>query len=161
MSDMERSTSEDTDSPPTDTDPASAAPAAESSVPSVDDDGESVLFSALVGAIASIVLSPLPGSTILGGALAGYLTGTDRDVGVKSGALSGLFVSLVAVLFSLVVFGFFSVVAFVGAPRLGVGFGILGFGLIVLFGLAALLAYTVGLGALGGYLGAYLREEFE
>ncbi|KAB1187574.1 MULTISPECIES: DUF5518 domain-containing protein [Haloferax] len=121
---------------------------------------ESLLFSALVGAIASIVLSPLPGSTILGGALAGYLTGTDRDLGVKSGALSGLFVSLVAVLLALVVFGFFSLFAIVGAPRMGIGFGILGFALIGLIGLSFVLLYTVGLGALGGYVGAYLHEEF-
>ena len=124
-----------------------------------DDDGESVLFSALVGAIASIVLSPLPGSTILGGALAGYLTGSDRDVGVKSGALSGLFVSLVAVLLGFVAIAFFSIFAIAG-PRGVFGLGILGLAIIVLLGLGAVLVYTVGLGALGGYLGAYLHEEF-
>ncbi|ELZ77982.1 DUF5518 domain-containing protein [Haloferax larsenii] len=133
----------------------------ESAKSGLDDDGESVLFSALVGAVVSIVLSPLPGSTVLGGALAGYLTGTDRNVGVKAGALSGVFVSLVVVLFALVGFGFVSVFALVGAPRLGVGLGILGIGLVVLFGLVVALAYTVGLGALGGYLGPYLREEFQ
>ncbi|WP_416840480.1 DUF5518 domain-containing protein [Haloferax sp. DFSO52] len=126
---------------------------------STDEDGESLLFSAIVGAIASIVLSPLPGSTILGGALAGYLTGTDRDVGVKSGALSGLFVSLIAVVLGFVVLGFFSIFA-IAAPNTGFGLGILGLALIVLVGLAAILLYTVGLGALGGYLGAYLHEEF-
>jgi hypothetical protein len=143
------------------TSPDSSEASVDDHDPTVDEDGESLLFSALVGAIASIVLSPLPGSTILGGALAGYLTGTDRDVGVKSGALSGLFVSLVVVLLGLVVFGFVSIFAIVGAPRAGVGLGILGFGILALVGLAVVLAYTVGLGALGGYLGAYLHEEFE
>lgn len=152
-SDSDRSSSTD-DRSATDP-PRSAAP-----TPSRDDDGESVLFSALVGALASLVLSPLPGSTILGGALAGYLTGTDRSVGVKAGALSGVFVSAVAVLLSLVVVAFFSVFAIAGAPRAGLGLGILGFGLVAIVGLVAVLAYTVGLGALGGYLGAYLHEEF-
>ncbi|KAB1198976.1 hypothetical protein GJR99_12295 [Haloferax sp. MBLA0078] len=126
---------------------------------SSDDDGESLLFSAIVGAIASVVLSPLPGSTILGGALAGYLTGTDRDVGVKSGALSGLFVSLVAVVLGFVVLVFFSIFA-IAVPRAGIGFGLLGFAIFGLVALAVVLFYTVGLGALGGYLGAYLHEEF-
>ncbi|WP_411964404.1 DUF5518 domain-containing protein [Haloferax sp. YSMS24] len=142
---------------------STASDSAEASLDERDpttDDGESLLFSALVGAIASIVLSPLPGSTILGGALAGYLTGTDRGVGTKSGALSGLFVSLVAVLFGFVALAFFSIFAIAG-PRGVFGLGILGLVVVVLVGLAVILLYTVGLGALGGYLGAYLREEFE
>ncbi|ELZ66131.1 hypothetical protein C5B91_09585 [Haloferax sp. Atlit-10N] len=123
------------------------------------DDRESLLFSALVGAVASIVLSPLPGSTVLGGAISGYLTGSDRELGVKSGAVSGLFVSLVGVVLGVVVLGFFSIFAIGVNPR-GFGLGILGIAIVALFGLALLLVYTVGLGALGGYLGAYLHEEF-
>ncbi|MFC7131046.1 DUF5518 domain-containing protein [Haloferax chudinovii] len=123
------------------------------------DDRESLLFSALVGAVASVVLSPLPGSTVLGGAVAGYLTGSDRELGVKSGAVSGLFVSLIGVVLGVVVLGFFSVFAIGVGPR-GFGLGILGIAVVALFGLGALLLYTVGLGALGGYLGAYLHEEF-
>ncbi|ELZ90026.1 DUF5518 domain-containing protein [Haloferax sulfurifontis] len=123
------------------------------------DDRESLLFSALVGAVASVVLSPLPGSTVLGGAVAGYLTGSDRELGVKSGAVSGLFVSLVGVVLGVVVLGFFSVFAIGVGPR-GFGLGVLGIAVVALFFLAVLLVYTVGLGALGGYLGAYLHEEF-
>ncbi|RDZ63787.1 hypothetical protein C5B90_11705 [Haloferax sp. Atlit-12N] len=126
---------------------------------SLGDDRESLLFSALVGAVASVVLSPLPGSTVLGGAVAGYLTGSDRELGVKSGAVSGLFVSLVGVVLGIVVFGFFSIFAIGVGPR-GFGLGILGIAIVALLGLALLLVYTVGLGALGGYLGAYLHEEF-
>ncbi|MBC9986932.1 hypothetical protein E4P24_11235 [Haloferax sp. AS1] len=127
----------------------------------LDDGGESLLFSALVGAVASVVLSPLPGSTVLGGALAGYLTGSDRELGVKSGAVSGLFVSLVGTVLGVVVLGFFSIFAIGVTPfELGFGLGILGIVIVALFGLLALLVYTVGLGALGGYLGAYLHEEF-
>ncbi|QOS12603.1 DUF5518 domain protein [Haloferax gibbonsii] len=126
---------------------------------SLGDDRESLLFSALVGAVASIVLSPLPGSTVLGGAISGYLTGSDRELGVKSGAVSGLFVSLVGVVLGVVVLGFFGIFAIGVGPR-GFGLGILGIAIVALFGLALLLVYTVGLGALGGYLGAYLHEEF-
>ncbi|KAB1193287.1 hypothetical protein GJR96_07440 [Haloferax sp. MBLA0076] len=142
------------------TSPSSSERSLDERESSIDEDGESLLFSAIVGAIASIVLSPLPGSTILGGALAGYLTGTDRDVGVKSGALSGLFVSLIAVLLGFVVLAFFSIFA-IAAPRAGFGLGLLGLGIVVLVGLGVVLLYTVGLGALGGYLGAYLHEEFQ
>ncbi|AHZ23318.1 MULTISPECIES: DUF5518 domain-containing protein [Haloferax] len=134
----------------------STSPTTESTL---DDNGESLLFSALVGAIASLVLSPVPGSPILGGALAGYLTGTDRTLGTKSGALSGLFMGLVSTLLAVVFLGFFGIFVFASAP-FDFSLGFLGVATVAIFGLLIGLVYTVGLGALGGYLGAYLNEEF-
>ncbi|MFC7202602.1 DUF5518 domain-containing protein [Haloferax namakaokahaiae] len=128
------------------------------SQPSLQDDNESILFSALVGAAVSVVVSFIPFSPILGGAVAGYLTGSDRDLALKSGALSGVFLSLVGLVIGAIVFLFFSFFA-IFAPS-EVGLGLLGFAVIGLFVFALTLLYTVGLSALGGYLGAYLHEEF-
>jgi hypothetical protein len=115
---------------------------------------------ALIGAVATVVLSFVPFSPALGGAVAGYLQGEDRNLGLRVGALSGLIATIpVALLVGLfvAVFGVFAVVpgnGTGGAARTLVG-------LLVLLGLVLLVVavYTVGLSALGGYVGAILAER--
>lgn len=101
----------------------------------------STFVNALIGAVVSFVLSFVPFSPVLGGAVAAYLEGRD---GVRVGAISGLVAALpvaafVFLLASLFLFGD-------------------GLGLFVLIGVVVLVAvvYTVALSALGGYLGEYL-----
>jgi hypothetical protein len=110
---------------------------------------------ALVGAIATIVLSFVPFSPVLGGGIAAYLNGADTSRGVRVGAVSGLIATVPLVLLGLlfaVVFGAFAVGA-----RGGVVAGLGGILIVLVFGVVATV-YTVGLSALGGYLGAYVVD---
>lgn len=105
---------------------------------------------AVLGAVVGTVLSFLPLSTALGGAVAGYLeNGTDRE-GAKVGGLAGTIMILpfVVVAYLLVVS-----VGILGA-RLPAAFGILVV-LVILF----VILYTLGLALLGGYLGSYAASE--
>lgn len=107
---------------------------------------------ALLGALVSVVLSFLPFSPALGGAVAGYLEGRD---GLRVGAVSGVFASL----------PLFGVVVLLGLVALGLGFADLAVGGFLLFvlGVFAVLfvvGYAVVLSALGGLVGVYLAEEF-
>ena len=115
------------------------------------DESSSTAINALIGAIAGIVLSFIPLSTILGGAIAGYLEGGEPEDGVKVGAIAGL-IMLIPVLFFGTVFLSF-----------GFGFGPGGppaaFGLMAIVVLVFGAIYTVGLGILGGFLGVYLKHE--
>jgi len=110
------------------------------------------LLNALIGAVVTVVLSFTGLSPILGGAVAGYLQRASRRSGATVGALSSAIASvpflIFAVLFVPVVFG-------------GIGGGIPGgpeLLVIVFTTFPVVLAWTIGLGALGGYLGTYLRE---
>ncbi|WP_049928949.1 DUF5518 domain-containing protein [Halopiger goleimassiliensis] len=112
---------------------------------------------ALVGAIVSIVLSFIPFSTIIGGAVAGFLEGPNGRRGAIAGGFSGAiaFVPIAAIgMFVLGIVGFGMGVA--ALPFEGFAF------VLALFGLVGAMAlfYTVGLGLLGGYLGAYLAREY-
>lgn len=115
------------------------------------------IIHALVGAVVGVVLSFLPFSTLLGGIAAGFLEGPDGTDGALAGALAGL---IMFVPIGMIAFAIFAFLGF------GVGFGGLPVGgfiffLVVLgFVVATLLVYTVGLGALGGYLGSYLAREY-
>ena len=112
------------------------------------DSGSTTGINALIGGIVGIVLSFIPFSTVIGGVVAGYLEGGDTNDGLRVGALAGL-VMLVPFVFLLFVAMF--VFGFVGVPRA------LGVVAILVFGFGAV--YTVGFGALGGFLGAYLNRE--
>lgn len=115
------------------------------------------LLNAIIGAVVTVVLSFTGISPVLGGGVAGYLQDESRKRGAKVGALSGVFAFVPFLLFALVIFGFFVI-----GPVTGGGPGIpAGIELLVILFLffPILLVWNAGLGALGGYLGAYLREE--
>ena len=109
------------------------------------------LINAVVGGIASILLAFVPFSPVLGGAVAGYLQGGDRGVGLRVGAYSGIVAAIpfaLILLFAIAVFGVFL--------SFGSGSGaVLLF--FVLFALVAAAVYTVALGAVGGWLGNYVK----
>lgn len=103
------------------------------------------LLNALIGAIATFIFSFTIVSPVLGGALAGYLEG---ERGIRVGAISGLMAIAPLVLLAFLVVGLlsFGVPAFAGL-------------MILLFGGIILTLYVIGLSALGGYLGVYLRTS--
>jgi hypothetical protein len=113
-------------------------------------------MNALIGGIVTVVLSFTGFSPLIGGAVAGYLN--QRD-GVRVGALSGL-VAMVPVILLVAFAGtFFAAVL----PFSGMGPGMMTGGFIgLVFGaflFALLVAFVVGLSALGGYIGEYLYTE--
>ncbi|WP_458185104.1 DUF5518 domain-containing protein [Haladaptatus sp. NG-WS-4] len=107
------------------------------------------LIHAIIGAVVTIVTAFIPFSPVLGGALAAYLEDSNTDDGVRIGAISGAIATVPMILAG---FLFVSIFAFGGVPG-----GFLVF--LVLLGVFALL-YTMGLSALGGYVGAYLAAEY-
>ena len=121
------------------------------------------LVNAALGAVASIVLTPLvPFAPVAGGTLAGYLQGGDRNDGLRVGALAGVIMLLPLVLvmfvFGNVVFFLFAGGGMPGpAPGLAGGFTIVAIVLALLFGLV----YVVAFAALGGYLGNFVKYETE
>ncbi|MBX0294487.1 DUF5518 domain-containing protein [Haloarcula nitratireducens] len=118
---------------------------------------QDTLLNAVIGAVATALLSSfVPFAPVFGGALAGYLQGGDRNDGLRVGVVSGLiglvFSAIVAVFVFVVLFG---LVLSGGMP---VGFGAFGFAFLVLVGLFSAV-YVVGLSALGGWLGNYVKYE--
>jgi hypothetical protein len=126
-----------------------------------DSGGDSTYFNAFVGAVASVVLAFLPFSTVIGGALAGYLQGPETDEGLRVGALAGVFLLVPALLLALLFGGaLLAVFPFAGemGPRMGAGaglFGVVAFLFLLVFGAV----YVVGFSALGGVIGAYVNRE--
>ena len=146
------------------------------------------LLNAVVGAATTVVLAPLvPFSPVVGGALAGYFESDEADEaadsgeragdgpsgdgpsgdGLRVGALSGAiaFVPLVLLfaLFGALLLGFFTGTLMGGMPMPGGPGGpgmVGGLGAIALV-FAALVGalYVVGLSAVGGWVGVYLRTE--
>lgn len=115
------------------------------------------LLNAGIGAVVTIVLSFTGISPVLGGAVAGYLQRGTRRAGAKVGGISGAVAFLPFVGVLVLGFGFF-----LAGPTMG-GFGVPGgveLLIVVLVVVPLLLLWNVGLGAVGGYLGTYLREEF-
>lgn len=113
---------------------------------------------AIVGALISVVLTPaIPLAPVLGGAVAGYLEDERGSAGLRVGALSGVLAVVPLLLLFVVVgnllFALFASVA--GAPP---GLAELGGLVLVVAGFVAVV-YTIGLSALGGWLGGYIRDE--
>ena len=108
--------------------------------------GWSTPINALVGGAVGIVLSVLPGSPLIGGAVAGYLEGGGAGAGLRVGALAGL-----VMLVPLTFFGLFAAAFFLGGP------GAIGVMLAVALLFGAF--YTVGLSILGGIVGAVFADE--
>ena len=114
------------------------------------------LVNALIGAVIAIVLTFLPLSPMLGGLVAGYLQGGDRGDGVRVGALAGVVTFLPVAGFGVLVFGFGAFYLVGGLPfHLGVG----GIAVLLVFGIVLVGLYTVGLSALGGWLGNYVLTD--
>ena len=115
------------------------------------------LLNAAIGAVVTVVLSFTGFSPIIGGAVAGYLQRESRRSCAKVGALSG---AIAFVPFLLFLFLFFSVSLGGIGGRMGLPGGP---ELLVIFFIMfpILLVWNVGLGALGGYLAAYLREDLQ
>ncbi|MFC4248252.1 DUF5518 domain-containing protein [Natribaculum luteum] len=114
----------------------------------MSDDTSNTLVNAVVGAVVTVVLSFLAFSPIVGGAVAGYL---ERRDGLRVGAISGAIAAIPLVTLAFLFVGFFGFFA-TGAP-----------GFFVFFAAIALpfgLLYSIGLSALGGYVGVYLADEF-
>jgi hypothetical protein len=109
---------------------------------------------AYLGAVATLLLSSIPGAAFFGGLVAGYLQSTDREAATKAGALSGV-LAAVPVLVAV------GVVA-VGAGSVATGFdevtGVVALGLVVAFVAVVGVGFNAVLGALGGYLAPYLAE---
>lgn len=115
------------------------------------------LIHAVIGAVVGVVLSFIPFSTVVGGAVAGFLEGPDDRAGATVGALSGVISFLPVAAFGVFILGFLGFgMGIAAAPFEGfavAAFVVLAFALIVFL-------YTVGLSLLGGYLGAYLAREY-
>jgi hypothetical protein len=116
------------------------------------DDGFGTLLNAVVGAVAATLLSFVPLSPLLGGAIAGYLEGGDTDDGLKVGAIAGAIMLLPFVLIAM------AVLVFLGFG-VGIGTSSMAFGVIALIVLLLGALYTVGLSVVGGYLGIYVKNE--
>ncbi len=113
------------------------------------------LTNALIGAVITGILSWfVPLAPIGGGAVSAYLQRADTEAGVRVGALSGLI--------ALVPFGLLglAIVGFVGLFTLDPTGTAVSFVAVVVALLVGSI-YVVGLSALGGYLGAYLADEYE
>jgi len=124
-------------------------------------DTENTLLNAVVGAVASVLLSFTGIGPTLGGAVAGYLNndGTaETGNGLRVGALSGLITSIPIVALLLLVL---VLLPFLGFFRFPLEAGLAAGGIVILAGIAVLggVAYAVVLSALGGLLGAYLKGE--
>lgn len=113
------------------------------------------LLNALIGAVGSVVLAFVPFSTVLGGAIAGYLQGGDQSDALRVGALSGLIASI-PMLFVMMMIG--GIIPFL--PAFGTAGSMTAIaGVFVFVAIAFVLVYTIGLGALGGVFGLYLADE--
>lgn len=113
------------------------------------DDESSTLVNAVIGAVVTLLTSPLlPFAAIVGGGVAGYLQRGAVKEGATVGAISG---ALASIPVGIVVWFLVGVVLLGAAPA---PISIFAVGLF-----AAVFGYLVGAGALGGALGAYLRRE--
>lgn len=112
----------------------------------------SYLTSAVLGAVATTVLSFVPFAPVLGGGLAGYLEVGRNGRAVSAGALAGLLAMgpLLAILV------FLGIGLYVGLAGIGdAGYGILT-AVAMLFAVLVTAAYGAGLSAIGGFLGERL-----
>lgn len=109
-----------------------------------------MILNAVIGAVVSILSSSVIGplGPILGGGVAGYL---ERQDGPTVGAFSGVIASLPLALLVLFAGAFFLFIP----EQLLAGVGIL----VAIVAFVLILVVSALLGALGGYLGVYVRSE--
>lgn len=118
-----------------------------------EDDGAGTLVHAVIGAVAGTVLSFVPLSPLLGGAVAGYLEGGELTNGLKVGGIAG-----VIMLIPFVFIGMFVLMFLLG---FGPGSSAVAFGTIAIVVFVVSAFYTVGLSIAGGYLGIYIKTELQ
>ena len=104
----------------------------------------------VAGALISSLLSFIPLSPILGGAVAGYLNPNPESSGLGIGTTAGVFGSLPL----LVVIIFTSVGLILSAPSETAAAVVTAVSIVLLL----ILPYFVGLSAIGGYLGGWIRQ---
>lgn len=118
-------------------------------------EGPDTTTNAIVGAVATVVLSFVPFAPVLGGLVSGYLQGGEGRDGARVGAYAGLVAALpIAVLFLFLVGG-----TVVVGTELGLGASIVFVGLLLAFSMLVVVVYMVALSALGGYLGVSIGER--
>lgn len=120
------------------------------------DAARSVRTYAVLGAVATTLLSFLPLSPAVGGGLASYFGNAQTERPIAIGALSGL----LSVLPVLVLLAFVAAGLFTGLSSVQPDMGLV---TVALMGLSALfvLVYSTGLGAAGGFLGGRIAERGE
>lgn len=109
----------------------------------------------VLGAVATSVLSFVPLSPVVGGALAGYYEHYESGRSVSAGALSGFLAAVPGL--ALLVFvtgGLFAGLSAVQASGLGIVTAA-----VLLLAFLIVGAYGAGLGALGGFAGGRLAES--
>jgi hypothetical protein len=111
---------------------------------------------ALLGAVVTVVLSFSGISPLIGGGIAGYLQQGTREDGTKVGAASGAIASVPALVVFALVFGFGFLGVLAGGDA-AVGGGL--FLVVVLTIAVVAIGISVGLSALGGYVGTVLFER--
>ncbi|WP_225333858.1 DUF5518 domain-containing protein [Halomicrobium urmianum] len=113
---------------------------------------------ALAAAIAGAVVGPI--GPLIGGAVAGYLDGGARSDGVRVGALAGLLSLIPGTLFGALVLTALGVIGFgfVVDPSAFLAVGAFGV-VFVAFALVIATLTTAALGALGGWVGNYLKYD--
>lgn len=120
----------------------------------------STFVNALLGAVVGVVFGFIPFSTVIGGGVAGYLQGPDRNAGLRVGAIAGVLMTIPFALLVVLGFGFFTVVAVSPGGGPSTAFPVGAFVVMALVIVVASL-YTIGGATLGGYLGAYLKADRE
>lgn len=104
----------------------------------------------VVGALAGSILSFIPLSPILGGAAAGYLNPNPETSGLGTGMLAGVFGSLP--LFVVLIFATIGLIVSVPSETATAVVTVVSVALFLI------LPYFVGLSAIGGYLGGWIRN---
>lgn len=120
--------------------------------PTTDAETPNTVLNAIIGGVVTTVTAMFlgPFSPAVGGGAAGYLEGGETNDGLKVGAFAGI-VALVPILLFLPLL---LLVVPVFGPRGGIAFLF-----VMVFVISILGAYVLGLSALGGVLGAYLKRE--
>lgn len=121
-------------------------------------------INALIGAVVTLVIGGfVPFAPVVGGALSGYLEGGTRDAGLRVGVYAGLIALLPFILLVVFASSFLGLLGF-GFGMMGGGPGMFGVGagigaVFILFVLLFGGIYVVGLSALGGWLGNYVKHD--